>query len=95
MKIAESNNPMYRVSKGENGSTKITYDHPKMIDEECTYTFNTDGSASCVSHAWGNKTELPKGTFVDDEKEITPEELVKKYQEYYSYCKKNNLPIMA
>ena len=90
-----STNPMYTVIKGQNGSTIIQYDDPGMWDEECTYTFNKDGSASCVSNAWGTKTELPKDTFVDDGKEVSPEQLVKEFNDYYAYCKKNNIKIMA
>ena len=90
-----SNSPIYSVSQAKNGSTIINYDDPNMRDEECTYTFNKDGSASCVSNAWGTKTELPKDTFVDDGKEISAEELVKEYKEYYAYCKNNNMKLLA
>jgi hypothetical protein len=65
--------------------TSITYDNPNMRDEECTYTFNKDGSASCVSHAWGTKTELPKGSFIDNGK-AAPEKMVEDYKAYYNYC---------
>lgn len=90
-----SGNPVYTVSQGKNGSTIINYDDPNMRDEECTYVFNKDGSASCVSNAWGTKTELPKDTFVDDGKEVSPEKLVEDYKKYYDYCKKNNIKLMA
>ena len=76
MKIT-STNPMYTVMKGQNGSTIIQYDNPGMWDEECTYTFNKDGSASCVLNAWGRKTEFPKDTFIYNGKEISAEQLVK------------------
>lgn len=95
MNITSSGNSMYKVSQNNNGSTIINYDDPNMRDEECTYTFNKDGSASRVSNAWGTKTSLPKDTFVDDGKEITPEKLVKEYNDYYAYCKQNNKKLMA
>lgn len=90
-----STNPIYSVAQGKNGSTIINYDDPNMRDEECTYTFNNDGSASCVSNAWGTKTELPKDTFVNDGKEISAEQLVNEYKEYYNYCKNNNKKLLA
>lgn len=90
-----SNSPIYSVSQNKNGSTIINYDDPNMRDEECTYTFNKDGSASCVSLAWGTKTELPKDTFVNDGKEISAEQLVSEYNKYYNYCKDNNKKLLA
>lgn len=90
-----SNSPIYSVLKTQNGSTVINYDDPNIRDEECTYTFNKDGSASCVSNAWGTKTEFPKNTFIDDGKEVSAEKLVQEYKDYYAYCKKNNLKVLA
>lgn len=90
-----SNSPIYSVSQNKNGSTIINYDDPNIHDEECTYTFNKDGSASCVSNAWGTKTELPKDTFVDDGKPVSAEALVNEYKKYYDYCKNNNKKLMA
>ncbi len=95
MNISPISNPMYTVLQNNNNSTVIRYDDPNMRDEECSYTFNKDGSASCVSDAWGTKTELPKGTFKDDGKEISAEKLVQEYKDYYNYCKKNNIKLMA
>ena len=79
-----SNSPIYTVAQGKNGSTIINYDDPNIHDEECTYSFNKDGSASCVSNAWGTKTELPKDTFVDDGKKVSAEDLVNEYKNYYT-----------
>ncbi len=90
-----SNSPIYTVAQGKNGSTIINYDDPNIHDEECTYTFNKDGSASCVSNAWGTKTEFPKDTFVDDGKKVSAEDLVNEYKNYYAYCKNNNKKLMA
>lgn len=90
-----SNNPMYSVSQGKNGSTIINYDDPNIHDEECTYTFNKDGNASCVSNAWGTKTELPKDTFIYDNKKVSAEEITNEYKKYYNYCKNNNKKILA
>lgn len=95
MNISPISNPMYTVLQNNNNSTVIRYDDPNKRDEECSYTFNKDGSASCVSDAWGTKTELPKGTFIDDGKEISAEKLVQEYKDYYNYCKKNNIKLMA
>lgn len=64
-------------------------------DEECTYTFNKDGSVSCVSNAWGTKTELPKDTFIYDNKKVSAEEIINEYKKYYNYCKNNNKKILA
>ncbi len=77
-----ANSSMYTLSKNDNGVIKINYDDPNIRDEECTYTFNPDGSASCVSNAWGTKTEFPKGTFVNDGKPVSPEEMVNLYKSY-------------
>lgn len=95
MNISSVSNSMYKVSQNNNGSTIINYDDPNIRDEECTYTFNKDGSASRVSNAWGTKTSLPKDTFIDDGKEISAEKLVKEYNDYYAYCKQNNKKLMA
>lgn len=51
-----------------NAKTKevsVLYDDKNIRDEETMYNFKADGSASSVSCAWGNKTELPPGTFSD------------------------------
>lgn len=92
MAINPITNSMLTVTKNNNGSTVINYDDPSMRDEECTYTFNKDGSASCVSHAWGTKTEFPKDTFIYNGKE-TPVEMVNEFNSYRDY--KNQLNVMA
>lgn len=43
----------------------VLYDDKNIRDEEMTYTFRPDGSATAVSHAWGTKSERPAGTFSD------------------------------
>ena len=83
---------MLTVTKYNNGSTVINYDDPNVRDEECTYTFNKDGSASCISNAWGTKTEFPKDTFVYNGKE-TPVEMVNEFNSYRDY--KNQLNVLA
>lgn len=94
MKIV-SDNPVYTVSKDKNGSTIILYDHPMMHDEECTYVFNKDGSASCTSEAWGAKTELPKDTFTYGRKEVSAEDMIRQYEENIKKNQKNNLNVLA
>ena len=92
MAISSITNSMLTVTKNNNGSTIINYDDPNMRDEECTYTFNKDGSASRVSNAWGTKTEFPKDTFIYDGKE-TPLEMVNEFNSYQDY--KNKLNVLA
>lgn len=92
MAISSITNSMLTVTKNNNGSTIINYDDPNMRDEECTYTFNKDGSASCISNAWGTKTEFPKDTFVYNGKE-TPVEMVNEFHSYRDY--KNQLNVIA
>lgn len=92
MSINPITNSMLTVAKNDNGSTVINYDDPSIKDEECTYTFNKDGSASCVSNAWGTKTELPKDTFIYNGKE-TPLDLVNEFNSYKNY--KNKLDLQA
>lgn len=94
MKIV-SDNPIYTVSKDKSGSTIICYDDPRMHDEECTYVFNKDGSASCVSNAWGGKTELPKDTFVYGRKEVSAEDIISQYWKNIKKNQKNNLNVLA
>lgn len=43
----------------------ILYDDKKIRDEEMTYEFRADGSATATSNAWGTKSERPAGTFSD------------------------------
>lgn len=93
MTVGLSTNNMLAVSKNSQGSTIITYDDPNMRDEERTYTFNKDGSASCVSHAWGTKTQYPQGTFIYDEKKDSPALMVQEYDSYNKY--KQQLNYMA
>ena len=92
MAINPITNSMLTVTNNNNGSTIINYDDPNMIDEECTYTFNKDGSASRVSNAWGTKTEFPKDTFIYNGKE-TPLEMVNEFNSYQDY--KNKLNVLA
>ena len=92
MAISSITNSMLTVTKNNNGSTIINYDDPNMRDEECTYTFNKDGSASCVSNAWGTKTEFPKDTFIYEGK-VTPVEMVNAFNSYRDY--KNQLNVIA
>ena len=93
MAINPITNSMLTVTKNDKGSTVINYNDPAMKDEECTYTFNKDGSASCVSNAWGTKTaEFPKDTFIYDGKE-TPVEMVNEFNSYRDY--KNQLNVIA
>ena len=50
--------------KNDKGAITILYNDPDMCDEELLYTFNKDGSASCVSTAWGHTlSSVPKDTF--------------------------------
>lgn len=89
-------NPMYRMSQDKNGSIIIDYDDPRCHDEECRYTINKDGSATCVSNAWGTKTELPKDTFFNDGKEHSAEEMVALFNDYYkAQNKENGLNVLA
>ena len=92
MPINPITSSMLTVTKNNNGSIVINYDDPKVRDEECTYTFNKDGSASCVSNAWGTKTEFPKDTFIYEGKE-TPVEMVNAFNSYQNY--KNQLNVLA
>ena len=92
MAISPITNSMLTVTNNNNGSTIINYDDPNMRDEECTYTFNKDGSASRVSNAWGTKTEFPKDTFIYNGKE-TPLEMVNEFNSYQDY--KNKLNVLA
>ena len=56
----------YSIARDKKTNTiKVLYDDKNIRDEEKTYVFNADGSASSVSHAWGIKSELPPGTFSD------------------------------
>lgn len=92
MAISPITNSMLTVTNNDNGSTIINYDDPNMRDEECTYTFNKDGSANRVSNAFGTKTEFPKGTFIYNGKE-TPLEMVNEFNSYQDY--KNKLNVLA
>ncbi len=92
MAINPITNSMLTVTKNNNGSTVINYDDPNVRDEECTYTFNKDGSANCVSNAWGTKTEFPKDTFIYNGNE-TPVEMVNEFNSYREY--KNQLNVLA
>ena len=90
MAISPITSSMLTVTKNNNGSIIINYDDPNIRDEECTYTFNKDGSASCVSNAWGTKTEFPKDTFIYNGKE-TPLEMVNEFNSYQNYKKQLNV----
>ena len=57
--------PYKAIRNQEKGSITIHYNDKNIKDEEKTYEFFKDGSASSVSNAWGTKTELPPGTFSD------------------------------
>lgn len=46
-------------------SVYVLYDDKRIHDEEKMYEFRKDGSATAVSCAWGNRSELPPGTFSD------------------------------
>ena len=92
MTVSSITNSMLTATKQNNGATVINYDDPNVKDEECTYTFNKDGSASCVSNAWGTKTEFPKDTFIYKENE-TPAEMVNEFNSYKNY--KNQLNVLA
>lgn|SRR5574344_2306975 len=92
MAVEAVNNSMYVSHPGKEGAIVVNYDDPKIKDEECTYTFNKDGSASCVSNAWGTKTELPKGTLKKDASTASPEEMVNLFK---SYQKDKKLDVQA
>ncbi len=90
MSISPISNSMYTVSKNDKGSTIISYNDPNMKDEECTYTFNEDGSATCVSHAWGTKREIPKDTLIY-QGNVAPEVMVGEFNAYDKYQRKLNV----
>ena len=92
MPISPITNSMLTVAKQNKDSVVINYDDPNAKDEECTYTFNKDGSATCVSNAWGTKTEFPKDTFIYNGKE-TPLDMVNEFNSYKNY--KNKLDLQA
>lgn len=73
----------------------VYYDDKNIRDEEKTFVFNPDGSASSVSHAWGVKDELPPGTLSDvmlklPETEVLNAQLARNLvNEYYAHLKKD------
>lgn len=81
MSISPVSNSMYSVSRNDKGATVISFNDPNMKDEECTYTFNKDGSATCVSHAWGTKKEVPGNTLIYKGNE-SPEQMVSEFNSY-------------
>lgn len=92
MSMSPITSSMLTVAKQNKNTIVINYDDPNIKDEECTYTFNKDGSASRVSNAWGTKTEFPKDTFIYNGKE-TPLEMVNEFNSYSNY--KNKLDLQA
>jgi len=54
--------PNFKVSGNKQDGFSIYVAYKNLKDADKRYTFNPDGSAMCVSTAWGNKSSVAAGT---------------------------------
>ena len=91
-----ANKDTYTVMRNrEDGSINILYDDKNINDEESTFIFRTDGSASSMSHAWRSRTDYPAGTFsammaILKNQEITSEIAEQMVNEFYNKGNKSS-----